>query len=77
MQTVYTQRIAQLRARLHEAKLDAWIVPTADPHLSEYLPAHWQQRVWLTGFDGSAGTAVVTAGHAGVWADSRYWEQAA
>jgi Xaa-Pro aminopeptidase len=54
----------------------ACIVPTADPHLSEYLPAHWQARKWLSGFDGSAGTLVVTATEAGVWTDSRYFSQA-
>ncbi len=56
--------------------LDAYIVPSADPHLSEYLPEHWQARTWLSGFDGSAGTLLVTANFAGLWTDSRYWEQA-
>jgi len=54
----------------------ACIVPSADPHLSEYLPEHWQARAWLSGFTGSAGTVVVTAKHAGVWTDSRYFSQA-
>ncbi|MDR0933520.1 MAG: aminopeptidase P family protein, partial [Burkholderiaceae bacterium] len=49
---------------------------TADPHLSEYLPEHWQCRKWLSGFDGSAGTLVVTQEDAGLWTDSRYWVQA-
>jgi Xaa-Pro aminopeptidase len=56
--------------------VDALLVPSADPHLSEYLPGHWQGRQWLSGFYGSVGTLVVTADFAGVWADSRYWEQA-
>jgi len=54
----------------------ACIVASADPHLSEYLPEHWQARAWLSGFEGSAGTLVVTAQFAGLWTDSRYWEQA-
>jgi len=56
--------------------IDACIVPSADPHLSEYLPEHWQGRAWLSGFTGSAGTLVVTTDFAGVWTDSRYWSQA-
>ena len=54
----------------------AVMVPTADPHLSEYLPEHWQARAWLSGFTGSAGTLVVTRDHAGLWTDSRYFSQA-
>ncbi len=54
----------------------ACLVPSADPHLSEYLPGHWAAREWLSGFTGSAGTLLVTAGHAGVWTDSRYFTQA-
>ncbi len=71
------QRIADLRAQLAKQDLSAIIVPTADPHLSEYLPEYWQTREWLSGFTGSAGTLVVTAKFAGLWADSRYWVQAA
>lgn len=74
---IIRQRIAALRAVLLAHQLDACIVPSADPHLSEYLPEHWQGRQWLSGFTGSAGTLVVTADHAGLWVDSRYWEQAA
>jgi Xaa-Pro aminopeptidase len=55
---------------------DACVLPTSDPHLSEYLPEHWQGRQWLSGFEGSAGTLVVTRDFAGLWTDSRYWEQA-
>ncbi len=75
MNTV-TSRIAQLRAELQQAGLYACIVPSADPHLSEYLPEHWQGRQWLSGFTGSAGTLVVTVDGAGLWVDSRYYEQA-
>jgi Xaa-Pro aminopeptidase len=69
-------RIARLRQAMKRRGLAAYIVPSADPHLSEYLPAHWQSRRWLSGFDGSAGTLVVTRRFAGLWVDSRYWEQA-
>ncbi|MBR6877393.1 MAG: aminopeptidase P family N-terminal domain-containing protein, partial [Neisseriaceae bacterium] len=48
-------RLAHLREKMKQYQLDAWIVPTSDPHLSEYLPEHWQVRAWLTGFTGSAG----------------------
>ena len=71
------QRLAKLRQTMREHNLAAWIIPSADPHLSEYLPEHWQARVYFSGFTGSVGTLVVTAGKAGLWADSRYWEQAA
>ncbi|RRD88989.1 aminopeptidase P family protein [Conchiformibius steedae] len=74
--TVFKERIARLRGVMKQHALDAWIVPTADPHLSEYLPEHWQSRLWLSGFTGSAGTLVVCADYAGLWADSRYWTQA-
>ena len=70
------QRIAALRGAMHERGIAACIVPTADPHLSEYLPAHWQAREWLSGFTGSAGTLVVTPDFAGLWTDSRYFSQA-
>ena len=52
-------RVKQLQKWMEEERLDAFIVPTIDPHNSEYTPDHWKAREWLTGFDGSAGTAVV------------------
>lgn len=70
------ERIAAVRAMLATERLDALLVPSADPHLSEYLPGHWQARRWLSGFNGSVGTLVITPTFAGLWADSRYWEQA-
>ncbi len=76
MQTV-PEKLSALRQVMREHQLDAWIATTADPHLSEYLPEHWQSRVWLSGFTGSAGTLLVTHDTAILWADSRYWEQAA
>ena len=69
-------RIAQLRSAMQAQHLDAYVVPSSDPHLSEYLPGRWQSRVWLSGFTGSVGTLVVTADFAGLWADGRYWAQA-
>ena len=70
-------RIDNLRKALVEQDLTAIIVPSADPHLSEYLPEYWQARQWLSGFTGSVGTLVVTADFAGLWTDSRYWVHAA
>ena len=74
--TQFADRIASLRAAMQRHGLSAWIVPSSDPHLSEYLPERWQGRQWLSGFTGSVGTLVVTAQFAGVWVDSRYWLQA-
>ncbi len=73
---LFAERIGALRASMRANRMDACVVLSADPHLSEYLPGHWQGREWLSGFDGSAGTLVVTAGFAGLWTDSRYWVQA-
>jgi len=70
------ERIAALRAVMARGGVDAVLVPSADPHLSEYLPPRWQGRQWLSGFTGSVGTLVVTKDFAGVWVDSRYWVQA-
>lgn len=69
--------LSALREAMRAQGLDALVIPSADPHLSEYLPEHWQARRELSGFTGSVGTFVVTADEAGVWVDSRYWEQAA
>ena len=70
------QRLARTRALMEQNGIYALLVPSADPHLSEYLPAYWQGRQWLSGFHGSVGTLIVTPTFAGLWADSRYWEQA-
>ncbi|WP_087049515.1 aminopeptidase P family protein [Caballeronia ptereochthonis] len=72
----FARRIASLRGQMALEKLAAVLIPSADPHLSEYLPERWQGRQWLSGFTGSVGTLVVTADFAGVWVDSRYWTQA-
>lgn len=70
------QRLAHTRELMRREGIHALLVPSADPHLSEYLPGYWQGRQWLSGFHGSVGTLIVTNDFAGVWADSRYWEQA-
>lgn len=75
--SVIQERISQLRQVLKNNDISALIIPSADPHLSEYLPEYWQGRQWLSGFTGSVGTLVVTQDFAGLWADSRYWVQAA
>ena len=69
-------RLAALRAAMQREHIDALIVPSADPHLSEYLPGRWQGRQWLSGFTGSVGTFIATAHTAGLWTDARYWTQA-
>ncbi|QYF95131.1 aminopeptidase P family protein [Massilia sp. PAMC28688] len=69
-------RLQQLRDAMRREGIDALIVPSSDPHLSEYLPAHWKGREWLSGFTGSVGTFIATADFAGVWTDNRYWTQA-
>ncbi len=69
-------RITQLRDVLAQHGVHALLVPSADPHLSEYLPGRWQAREWLSGFTGSMGTLVVTVEGAALFADSRYWTQA-
>ncbi|MGO1249929.1 aminopeptidase P family protein [Psychrobacter sp.] len=74
---IIRDRIDKLRKNIVAQDLTAIIVPSADPHLSEYLPEYWQARLWLSGFTGSLGTLVVTADFAGLWTDSRYWVHAA
>jgi len=69
-------RIEQVRLALARHGAHTLLVPSADPHLSEYLPEHWQGREWLSGFTGSMGTLVVTADKAALFADGRYWQQA-
>ena len=70
-------RIAALRELMQREAIDACIVPTGDPHMSEYVSDHYKTREYITGFTGSAGTAVITADNAGLWTDSRYFLQAA
>ncbi|MYN38081.1 M24 family metallopeptidase [Duganella sp. FT109W] len=70
------ERLALLRAAMRQAHIDALMIPSADPHLSEYLPERWQGREWASGFTGSVGTLIVTPEFAGLWTDARYWTQA-
>ena len=70
------EKIAKVREKMAENKIDAVIVPSADPHMSEYFSDHWKTRAWLSGFTGSAGTFVITKSVAGLWADGRYYVQA-
>lgn len=69
-------RLAAVRSLMADRRIDALVVMSADPHLSEYLPKHWQGREYLSGFTGSAGTLMLTQDFAGLWTDSRYWIQA-
>lgn len=69
-------RLERVRRALEQHGAAALLVPSSDPHLSEYLPARWQGREWLSGFTGSMGTLVVTPTQAALFADSRYWVQA-
>lgn len=69
-------KLADLREILRRERIGAFIFPSTDPHNGEYVPAHWQGREWISGFTGSAGTAVVTLRSAALWTDSRYFIQA-
>lgn len=70
-------RLDAVRKFMEKKELDAFIVPSTDPHMSEYPPKRWESRKWITNFTGSAGSAVITADKAGLWTDSRYFLQAA
>ncbi len=72
-----SEHISALRDKMRSCGIAAVVIPQTDPHQSEYIASHWQVRRWLSGFTGSAGALVVTLTHAYVWADSRYWLQAA
>ena len=71
-----TDRLFKLRSQMASLGVDACIITSADPHLSEYPADHWKFRSWISGFTGSAGTVVVTYEEAGLWTDSRYFLQA-
>lgn len=73
MNETINKRVAELRKILSKEGLDAFIFPSTDPHNGEYVPEHWKTRAWISGFDGSAGTAVVTLNDAALWTDSRYF----
>lgn len=71
------EKLASLRLKMKENGVQAYLIPSADPHMSEYLPAHWEERSYFSGFSGSAGTLVVTETESGLWTDGRYFIQAA
>lgn len=77
MNKASNKRLNSLRALFGKEGIQAFIIPSTDPHLSEYVAPHWKSREWISGFTGSAGTVVVTEKKAGLWTDSRYFLQAA
>lgn len=72
----YENKLTLLRSVMKKSGVSFYVIPSADPHLGEYIPDHWQIIRWLTGFTGSAATVVVTDSFAGLWTDSRYFIQA-
>ncbi|WP_162816858.1 M24B family metallopeptidase, partial [Moraxella canis] len=72
----HQERVQLARQTMAAEGINALIIPSADPHMSEYLPEYWQGRAWASGFTGSVGTLVIAETFAGLWADSRYWVQA-
>ena len=76
MKTEIRKRISALRSLMQSKSISAYITYSTDPHSGEYAPAHWESRKWITGFTGSAGTAVITSDDGGLWTDSRYFIQA-
>ena len=77
MKQTIQERLTVLRQVMKEQGIHAFIFPSSDPHNSEYVAEHWKGREWISGFNGSAGTAVVTLKHAALWTDSRYFIAAA
>ena len=75
MKETIRQRLAQLREVMAARQISACIIPGTDPHASEYIAEHWKEREWISGFDGSAGTALVSTNDAALWTDSRYFLQ--
>ncbi|MEI6048607.1 MAG: aminopeptidase P family protein [Bacteroidota bacterium] len=74
--TSFANKLSLLRASMKYNLIDAYIIPSTDPHLEEYIPEHWRIIAWLTGFTGSSATVIVTTSFAGLWTDSRYFIQA-
>lgn len=71
------ERIAWVRRQMEDNGIDACIIPSSDPHISEYVSDHWKTRAFISGFSGSAGTFVITREMSGLWTDGRYYVQAA
>ncbi len=76
MKELIRNRISHLREKMQEKGLDAYVIFGTDPHMSEYLPEHWQTRSFIAGFTGSAGMVVVSLDKTALWTDSRYFLQA-
>jgi len=72
----HIEKLAAIRQLMAQKNVDAYIIPSSDPHISEYLPEHYRCIYWTSGFTGSAGTLVITQDFAGLWTDSRYFVQA-
>ncbi|MBD3336802.1 MAG: aminopeptidase P family protein, partial [Candidatus Eisenbacteria bacterium] len=70
------KKLARLRELMKQHEVAAYLVPSTDPHMNEYVPDCWQRRRWLSGFTGSAGDVLVTSREAGLWTDGRYFLQA-
>ncbi|WP_432708610.1 aminopeptidase P family N-terminal domain-containing protein, partial [Pedobacter sp.] len=73
----YKEKLTAIRKQMEADNVQAYLIPSADPHMSEYLPKHYKCIPFASGFRGSAGTLVITQDFAGLWTDSRYFEQAA
>src|SRR5690606_10756166 len=74
---IHGERLTALRGLMKQQQIDAYVIPSSDPHMSEYLPERYRCIAWASGFTGSAGTLVITQDFAGLWTDSRYFVQAA
>lgn len=72
----HIEKLNAIRSLMKEQNIDAYIIPSSDPHISEYLPEYYKCIAWTSGFTGSAGTLVITQNFAGLWTDSRYFVQA-
>ncbi|TKX31972.1 aminopeptidase P family protein [Campylobacter estrildidarum] len=73
---IYKQRVSELRTLMQKNNIDAYLILSADPHLSEYLPEYYKNRIFISGFTGSVGTVLITQDEAFLWVDGRYWLQA-
>ena len=71
--SIYKQRVLELRRLMKENNIDAYLILSADPHLSEYLPEYYKNRVFISGFKGSVGTVLITQEEGFLWVDGRYW----
>ena len=70
------EKLGALRVSMKNRGIDGYVIPSADPHLSEYFSSHWAARAYFSGFTGSAGTLVVTENETAIWTDGRYYLQA-